>query len=278
MINDLDEVLRQFLIRELPIRNREVDIAFDQPKREWSSRLSRPTLNLFLYDVRENKELRQAQPAWMIDRRPDGTATQRRRPVRVDLHYMITAWAAEAEDEHRLLARTLMAFFRYPHLPEDLLPEIFQAQPVPMAVMTAQEEELTNPADVWSALDNEFRPAVVCVITMALDPYKPIVGPLVRTRELRFGQAARPLRQQLDEPTKPDVFWTIGGTVHSKKPLENVRLTLVERGLDVPLQPKGRFAIGRLEAGDYTLEVSVDGDQPRRYKITVPSPDYDLEV
>ena len=64
MIDDLDQVLRQLLIRELPIKNREVDVDFDQPTREWSGRLSRPTLNLFLYDLRENNKLRQTRPAW----------------------------------------------------------------------------------------------------------------------------------------------------------------------------------------------------------------------
>jgi hypothetical protein len=284
MIDELDEVLRQLLIREIPIKNGEVDIKFEQPKREWSSRLSRPTLNLFLYDVRENSKLRQAQPMWHIERNQDGTATRRLKPVRVDLHYMITAWTSDPEDEHRLLASTLLALFRNPNLPEELLPESFENQPAPVSVMAAQEDELQNPADVWSSLDNELRPAITCVVTLALDPYHPISGPIVRTRELRMGQATAPLSQQLDGATEPDTFWTIGGTVRSHRPLEKARLTLVERGLDVPLQLEGgeqteaRFSIGRLEAGDYTLEVAVDGGQPRRYKISVPSPDYDLEV
>src|SRR5512137_1156548 len=108
MIDDLDEVLRQLLIRELPIKNGEVDVQFDQPKREWSAKVSRPTINLFLHDVRENAKLRQTQPMWDLTQNPDGTVTQRRKPVRVDLHYIITAWATEPEDEHRLLGRTLM--------------------------------------------------------------------------------------------------------------------------------------------------------------------------
>ena len=278
MIEDLDEVLKKLLIRDIPIKNGEVDIKFDQPKREWSARLSRPTLNLFLYDVRENSRLRQAQPTWLLERNDDGTATRRLKPVRVDLHYIITAWATEPEDEHRLLAGTLLALFRNPRLPEEMLPESLQNQPAPIAVMAAQEEDLQNPADVWSALDNELRPAVTCVVTMALDPYRPIVGPMVRTRELRFGQASLPQFERLDEEAESNVYWTIGGTLHTDRPLENVRLTLVERGLDVSLQPEGRFTIGRLSAGEYTLEILVDGGRPLRYKITVPSPDYDIEV
>ncbi len=278
MINDLDRALRQLLIREIPIKNSEVDVKFDQPRREWSSRLGRPTLNLFLYDVRENTKLRQAQPMWQIERHGDGTATRRIKPVRVDLHYMLTVWTSEPEDEHRLFSGALLALFRNPNLPEDLLPTSLQDQPVPISLMVAQDEELQNPAEVWSALDNEMRPVIACVVTMALDPYRPITGPMVRTRELRTGHSSMPLFQKLDDETKARVFWTIGGSVRTDKPLEDLRLTLAERGLDVPLQPEGRFAIGNLEADDYTLELTVDGGRPIRYKITVPSPDYDIEV
>ncbi|MCB0014294.1 MAG: DUF4255 domain-containing protein, partial [Anaerolineales bacterium] len=58
MFDELEEALRQLLIQEIPITDGEIEIAFDQPKREWSARLSRPTINLFLYDVRENVMLR----------------------------------------------------------------------------------------------------------------------------------------------------------------------------------------------------------------------------
>ena len=116
MISHLDETLRELLKRELPIRNSEVDVKFDQPKRDWSARVSRPTLNLFLHDIRENSILR--QPEWEFERSNDGTVTKRRSPVRLDLHYMITAWVADhPEDEHRLLSRTLMKLGANPEVP-----------------------------------------------------------------------------------------------------------------------------------------------------------------
>lgn len=278
MINDLDETLRKLLIREIPIKNSEVEISFDQPKREWSARLNRPTLNLYLYDIRENNKLRQTQPMWEVERQANGTVTQRRKPFRVDLHYMITAWAAEPEDEHRLLTRTLMALFRLPNLPDDLLPESLKTQPVPVPVMVAQEEEIRNPAEVWSALDNELRPTIGCMVTLALNPYQPLTTPLVRTRELRIGQSGYPEDHELTSPASADLFWTIGGTVRSEKPLDKVQLTLVEQGLNIPLQPEGRFMVGNLKAGDYTLEISAEGQKPRQHKITVPAPDYDLTI
>lgn len=277
MFHDLDEVLRQLLIREIPIKNGDVDIAFDQPSREWASRLSRPTLNVFLHDIRENVQLRGSQQ-WTHERNADGTVTQRRTPVRVALYYMITAWANEPDDEHNLLARALMSLFRQPHLPVDLLPDVLKDQPAPIPLEVAQTDSLRNPADVWNALDNEIRPAITLTLTLALDPYRPIVTPLVRTRELRMGQSARPVTEMLVEAFPPDVFWTIGGTVHTQKSLDEIRLKLVERDLAVSLSEEGRFTIGKLQAGDYTLEVSANGGKPKHHKITVPAPDYDVNV
>ncbi|MGD8626358.1 MAG: Pvc16 family protein [Anaerolineae bacterium] len=278
MFQDLDGVLRQLLIREIPIENSEVEITFDQPTREWAARLSRPTLNLFLHDVRENLKLRQSQQ-WRTETNPDGTATQRRTPVRVEVHYMVTAWASEPDDEHNLLAHTLMALFRQPNLPADLLPESLQDQQWPISLEVAQENDLRRPADVWNALDNEMRPAIALAVTLAIDPYQPLIMPLVRTRELRIGQAANPLEsQELMASNSPNTFWSVGGVIHSDEPLERLHVTLVERGIDVPVQDDGQFAISKLRAGRYTLEVKVDGGQPQRHKIDVPAPDYQLTV
>jgi hypothetical protein len=171
-----------------------------------------------------------------------------------------------------------MALFRFPNVPEELLPESLQDQPVPIPLLVAQEEELRNPADLWSAMDNEQRPSISCIVTLALNPYQPITGPLVRTRELWIGLSRQPQLQQLDEETEPDHFWSIGGRLRSAKPLEEVNLTLVETKQDIVLQPEGRFVVGNLKAGNYTLDVTVKGRKLNSYKVTVPSPDYDFEL
>ena len=120
MISDLDETIRQLLIAELPIKNGEIEVAFEQPKREWSSRLSRPTVNFFLYDLRENPVLRTHQWEAVNQGGNGDIARMKRTPFRVDCYYMITTWAAEPEDEHRLLSRVLMTLFKYPTIPENL--------------------------------------------------------------------------------------------------------------------------------------------------------------
>ncbi len=280
MIADLDETLRRLLVREIPIEDDEVDIQFNQPKREWSAHVSRPTLNIFLYDVRENQKLRQTQPMWETERKSDGSIYQRRKPIRLDLHYLVTAWAIDPEDEHRLLTRTLMALFRFPNLPEDLLGESLQRQNKQIPLTVAQYSELTNTIDFWTVLDNEMRPAAVLEVTVSLDPYTPITVPLVRTREVRIGTSSRPLSFQWDRGVSPDQFWTIGGQMKSQKPLDftEVQLTLVDRAQKVPVNADGRFTIGGLQAGSYTLDYGIGKKPTQSCKITVPSADFILEL
>jgi hypothetical protein len=279
MIDELDEAIRQLFIRELPVKNGEVDIAFDQPKKEWSARLSRPTINIFLHDVRENVRLRQAQFQRGVERTAEGAGLQRRNFVRLDLHYLITVWATEPEDEHRLLARALLVLFRNQELPLALVPEALKYQPEPIPLVVAQYEIVEKPSDIWNVLDNQQRPGIMMVATIALDPHEPITAPLVRTRELRFGQAAEPaVSQQIEEADRSNGYWTIGGTVRSKTPLKNVDIKVIESGQSASLLAEGRFAIGNLRPGDYTLEIAAEGRQPSRHKITVPSPDYEINL
>jgi hypothetical protein len=192
---------------------------------------------------------------------------------------MVTAWANDPDDEHNLLARAMMVFYRHPHIPDDLLPKSLHDQPVPIPIEVAQEDILRNPADVWNVLDNEVRPAIPLVVTVALDPYGAVVTPLARSRVLHMGQmdSSQPAPGLIAE-AENSPLWTIGGAVRTDKPLETLHLTLVERGLEVPLQDNGQFFIARLRAGEYTLEVTADGRVLKRFKVTVPAPDFDLPI
>jgi len=278
MIDELDEVLRQFLIRELPIKNNEIDIAFDQPRKDWSARVSQPTLNVYLYDVRENVKLRVGQQVWDTERHDDGSISQRRKPVRVDLHYLVTAWTTEPEDEHRLLTRTLLALFRHQNIPDDLLPESLQDQPTPIPLKVAQYDMLDKPSDFWNVMDNQQRPGITLMLTLALNPYQAITGPAIRTRELRIGQAQEPASvEKLIEEAGAQTYWTIGGTIHSKKALKNLQIKLIERNQSLTLQADNRFAIGNLPPGNYTLEITAEGRKAAQKTITVPAPDYDID-
>jgi len=281
MIDDLDEALRTFLMREMGIKNGEIEIEFKQPTREWSGRLSRPTLNLYLHDVRENAKLRRAQPGWEIVERGNGdnVSVHRRNPVRLDLHYLITAWATEPEDEHRLLGRSLMALYRYTELPSDVLPEALQDQPSPIAIRAAQIDSLENPNDFWSVMDNQMRPGIACIFTMSIDPFLEVTAPIIRTRATRFGQVpeGQAARQRSSPSAGQTEYVRISGAIRSSEPLENGRLLLVESGVVYPVFDEG-YVISRLQPGEYTLELSAENLDAQRFPLKVPASNYDLEV
>ena len=288
MIADFDEVLRQLILREIDAGSNEVEVSFEQPKRDWSSRLSKPTINLYLFDIRENLRLRGAEQYFTIAR-PDGSSEVRRNPVRIDLRYLMTAWVKEAEDEHMLLSAALMALLRNPHVPDALLNErLPQPGPVPLEVAYFPPE--SGPVDkfseVWGVLNNEMRPGILVTATVSVNPYQPAVFPQVRTRETRFvqdqslgspkkaGQASR-----TTEKSASKSYWSVGGTVRSEKyGLSTLTLILVEGKQPVEKDEEGKFVLHGMAAGEYHLDILYNSKVLKRQKLTVPAPDYEIMV
>lgn len=233
MIDDLDDALRDLLIREMPIKNNEIDLSFGQPNKEWSSRLSRPTLNLYLHDIRENPTLRRDQNFSELERRTD-SVVQRRPPHRITMHYLVTAWATAPEDEHRMLARALLALLRFQELPDDILPEGLQDQPSPIPLKVAQADVLEKPSDFWSVVDNQQRPGITFSATLAFNPYTPVVKPVTRTAEFKFGQSE-------DMPGTDHGHMSLSGKVLSKKPLTNLQVLVLDTGVLADVHEGGEF-------------------------------------
>ncbi|UCG25600.1 MAG: DUF4255 domain-containing protein [Chloroflexota bacterium] len=286
MIADLDQSIKQLLVSDLPIKNGEIDVKFDLPNREWSNKLTKPTVNFFLYDVRENTTLRRAQydPVGNGNAR-DELARMKKAPHRIDCFYMLTSWAAEPEDEHRLLTRVLMSLFRYPVLPDHFLVGTLQEPRFPIQTYVARHDKLTNPAEVWSALDNEMRPSIAYTTTMTLDPWIEVSGPIVRTLTLRTGKTTSlPWSEQFDEDGFSAELNYIGGTIRSKaedgRPLSGLEVAIKGRGWFATTDDDGRFKLGGMPAGDYTLVIWPEKGKPKEKRISVPAAkdDYDLAL
>ena len=60
MIHDVDESLRTLVRRDV-LNGANVDISFEAPSKDWSSRRNAPTLNLYLYDIHEDMQRRGVQ-------------------------------------------------------------------------------------------------------------------------------------------------------------------------------------------------------------------------
>lgn len=282
MLADLDETLRLLLIEELPVKNGEIDVHFDQPNREWSARLSKPTINLFLYDVRENNTLRDHR--WQQVRAENGTVTQKRTPMRIDCYYMLTTWGNDPSDEHRLLTRAMVALFRFPTLPEERLFGTLRKPPYEIQAQLARHDKLTNPAEVWSSLDNEMRPSVSYIVTLALDPWHEFTGPAVQSLVLNTGQArSLPRFTAFDPADTQNRIAFLGGTVRSKtgEPQAGISVALKGTGFLTQSGPDGRFVLHGFPPGDYTLVAWPAEGKPKEKKVRTPvekGADFDIEV
>src|ERR1700721_1256027 len=135
MINEVDEALGNLVKAEV-VNGADVEVLFEAPTREWASRRNTPTVDLYLYDIREDLRLRQIG---MVERRDDQGLVVERRPVPrfFKLAYLITAWTQRPEDEHRLLTAILACFMRYDFIPESAMTPLLVELGLPLQVMIA---------------------------------------------------------------------------------------------------------------------------------------------
>jgi len=163
MIQDVDESLRALVKRDA-LNGSKADVAFDAPNKEWSSRRNTPTVDLYLYDIREDLEQREVM--WEAIRDDSGFVTERRPPARrFKLSYLVTAWTQRPEDEHRLLSSLLSCFLRNQTMPVDLITGSLVGARLPITLNIAMPPPQDRSiSDVWSALGGELKASLDLVV------------------------------------------------------------------------------------------------------------------
>ena len=191
MINALDETIKALLRRDLPSALAEqVQISFATPDDQFPPQsVTLPAIDLFLYDVRENLELRSNEV--YIERRGDGTATRTRAPIRVDFSYLVTAWPSAsvpdpAEDEHRLLGEAMRVLLRYRTIPADVLQGELTGQELPLPVSSLQPGRLQSLGEFWQALGGKPKAALNYQVTLSVEVAKPETVPLVTDKAIKI--------------------------------------------------------------------------------------------
>lgn len=172
MIDDLDESLRELVRRDV-LNGTKVDVSFDAPTREWASRRQGPTLDLYLYDIREDIQRRRVQ--YEEGRGDDGRVVSREVPARLfKLSYLVTAWTQRAEDEHRLLSAALACFLSADSLPRDVLrgrvAELSEPVRTTIGLPLPQDRSIS---DVWTALGGELKPSLDLIVGLPFPARSP---------------------------------------------------------------------------------------------------------
>ncbi|MFE4451938.1 DUF4255 domain-containing protein [Streptomyces sp. NPDC056796] len=179
MIHEVDDILRGLLTRGA-FAGSDVEVTFDAPTRDWAARRNAPTIDAYLYDIREDTKRRQRGKMSLRDEQ--GIVLKEHQPPRwFRLSYLVTAWTKRPQDEHRMLSAVLHTLLPKEILPpEDLtgtLAGLGLSVPLTVAGLHTEARSL---ADIWSALGGELKPSLDVVITapfLAFPEYT--VGPPV---------------------------------------------------------------------------------------------------
>jgi Pvc16 N-terminal domain len=166
MLHLLDESLEAFLRAEVPLPPRDVDVVFDAPDGDWASGVSRPTVNLYLWDVRPN--LAEREFGQELVNGSDGRRYRRNPLPRVDCRYLVTAWTTEVRDEHSLLGDVLAALLLHREVePDHLRGPFADLRPLPSVLLRSGDG--SENSDFWSALGGQLKPGLDLLITATVD-------------------------------------------------------------------------------------------------------------
>jgi hypothetical protein len=175
MIDDLDKSIENLLKRELPPELvSQITISFATPDGDFPpTSVTLPAIDLFLYDIRENRDLRDNE--WRVERQSDGSAVRRPPLVRVDCSYLVTAWPSNtsstpAKDEHRLLGEVMKALLRHSTLPSAVLEGSLAGQQPPLPGSSLQPGRLQSLAEFWQALGGKPKATLSYTVTIGIEP------------------------------------------------------------------------------------------------------------
>jgi hypothetical protein len=185
----VDEALTRVLRATLPLPEPIGDVSFDPPSGTWSAQLNRITVNLFLFGVGRSPQ-QGVGPG--IRRDSDGRVTERRLPLpRVQLEYLVSAWAGTIRDEHQLLGDVLTLFHANQVLTAEFLPQPPGATPVQLLVgeLTSQRAK-----DIWSGVSGALKASFHLRVTVAAEafPWQAAAPPVERIEALTAPYATAP--------------------------------------------------------------------------------------
>jgi hypothetical protein len=257
----------------------QAHIAFERP--DDSFKPSQTTIDLFLFDVRENMELRTNEPKLQ---RLNGQAVVHRAPKRVACSYLVTAWPVGGTDlvlqEQRLLAQVLQLFSSYPLIPATYLQGKLAGQEPPLPMKASHPDELKNPAEFWTAIGNKMRASIAVTATISMDVFAPLTAPIVKTELLRVGERAAPDAESLIPATTMEVFRIGGKVTTGGKAISGAMVAVAGAGLSARTDSDGLYVLGAMAAGAYTLNVQSNA-ATKNVNITVPAPassNYDVQL
>ena len=187
VLEQIDESLEAFFRATVPLSATDIDVSFEPPDREWSAKLTRPTINLFLWDIRRSAT--RAQSGLRVVER-DGRRYNEVPPPVLEMRYVVTAWTSSHSDERALLGGLIRALLASGMIGREFLSADFDRLDPPVLTMAKAGEDHM---DVFKALEGQVKPGINMVVSTEFDlGIERPAGPPVEGIETRFGRMGAP--------------------------------------------------------------------------------------
>jgi hypothetical protein len=188
VLEQVDACLESLVRAWVPLSATDVDVSFETPTREWNARLTRPTVNLFLWDLKRSAKFARTG----LDRfERDGAGMQRMASPMLEMRYLITAWTQDHRDERALLSGLVRTVLRAGEVPASFVPAELGDEGVTVSLASADDP----PTDTYKIIDNTMKAALdICVVApIDLDDALPLAPP-VTDIGLRIDDTTQPSR------------------------------------------------------------------------------------
>jgi Pvc16 N-terminal domain len=254
-----------------------VHVSFLTPEKTYN--FQQDNINLYLYETRENRELRSAAP---IFESRGGLSVRRRPPLRVDCAYLVTAWSmltqdAKVEAEHRLLGYAFNWLSRFPVVPDfylqqgGLVGQVFEPP-----TLVAQLDTVKNAGEFWVSLGIPPRPFFNLIVTITMDLDQALEEFPVTTVLTTY--------QQDSNAASAEQRIAIGGTVrdNANQTVRDAWVRLEPAGITTVTDATGRFIFDNIAGGTgITLRARAPGkgeaSTPAGFQIPSLTGNYDLQ-
>ncbi len=265
MIRDLSETLKAVLrdptfttvFPELA----GADIIFDRPLDPFNP--PKTTIDLFLYDVRENLDLRSNE---VTVTKIGSQSITTPAALRLACSYLVTAWpvggAELALQEQRLLTQVLRVLSRYPIVPAGFLQGSLVGQDPGLPMVALHPDALKNLAEFWSSLGSKLKASLTVTVTISVPVFADIPEFLVTTHTTSYSTGSAP----------PEAVLHVGGSIldQNSAAVSGALVDLLDAGLSSTTDNDGHFDFEPVAPGAHDLRIAAVGFKPLTQSVTVP--------
>jgi hypothetical protein len=238
------------------------EIVFDRPVDPFSPQNT--TIDVFLYDLRENQDLRLNEATTT---RVNNQIITHPAALRLACSYLVTAWPVGGSDlalqEHKLLTQVLRVLSRYPTIPAPFLQGSLLGQDPPLPMVALHPDALKNLAEFWSSLGSKLKASLTVTVTISVPVFADLTDFIVSTHTTYTAPG-------FSAPS--ETLLQFGGRVldANSNAVIGALVDLLDVGLRQITDDSGQFNFQPVPAGAHNVRAIASGFKPKMESVTVP--------